>query len=239
MIWYAGHGVQRTGDWSFSDGIITFEDILYLYERYFYGRLLYIVTDCCYSGRWIEKLAEKMDEMGIGACGHETKERGYSLKIAASCRSDQIACDGLYTMKGLVVGDDGAMKFTVGKELDKYQTTMFLDTTSMRCFYGPLENCLLHYLKPNQQHWMWEDLVTPEEISRIHDRFKIVRGFDYGRRVWRIVFVNNNEEDRRRIMWAIEYESVEDIDHYALILVGGAGKNPPKDMLAEMKAYGP
>ena len=235
MIWYAGHGEKGTGNWCFRDGKITFEDILNLYGKYFFGRLLYIITDCCYSGSWVDKLAKKMDAMGIGACGHEAKKRGFFLKIGAACRSDQKAYDALYTKEAVSVGDDGIMQFSLGKKLHTTQTTMFLDTTSMRCFHGPSRECLLHNLEP-AQHWKWADLVTPEKISRLQDRFRIVRGFVSDRRVWRIVFVHDNLYDQ--FMQTIESGSI-DVARYAHILASGAGNDPPEDMLEFMTSYRP
>ena len=32
LIWFAGHGEKGTGNWAFSDGTISFEEVLELYE---------------------------------------------------------------------------------------------------------------------------------------------------------------------------------------------------------------
>ncbi|XP_065883128.1 uncharacterized protein [Dysidea avara] len=115
LIYYTGHGEFGTGNWCFKDGTISLQEILALYFDYFrgkllyiftdccysdcciitcfHGKLLYIFTDCCYSGHWVVELAKYLDDLGIGACGHQARELGLLFKIVASCEQDQKAAD--------------------------------------------------------------------------------------------------------------------------------------------------
>ena len=50
MLYYTGHGEVDTGNWCFSDGSISIEEI---FDR-IPGDMVYptIISDACYSGRW-------------------------------------------------------------------------------------------------------------------------------------------------------------------------------------------
>ena len=97
LIWYTGHGGPgRTGNWLFQDGSVTFEDIYRLYKDFFKNRYLYIVSDCCYSGSWVEECARLMDEDGI-KCGHDAKDQRIYIKVFAACLPSEPAYDKYYT----------------------------------------------------------------------------------------------------------------------------------------------
>ena len=96
LIWYTGHGEKGTGNWIFKDGSVKFEDIYSLYKNFFKGRYLYIVTDCCYSGCWVEDCAKLLDEDGI-KCGHSAKYQGVYIKVFAACLLNEPAYDKYYT----------------------------------------------------------------------------------------------------------------------------------------------
>ena len=48
-----GHGEKGTGNWCFKDGTISFQEIFNLYRKFSAGRLLSLISDCCYSGHWV------------------------------------------------------------------------------------------------------------------------------------------------------------------------------------------
>ena len=96
LIWYTGHGGRETGNWVFEDGCLKFEDIYHLYKKYFKGRYLYIVTDCCYSGAWVVECARLLDEDDI-KCSHDAKREQVYIKVFASCLPDELAYDKFYS----------------------------------------------------------------------------------------------------------------------------------------------
>ena len=101
MLWYTGHGVEDTGNWVFSNGTVSFSEIYDLYKKYFHGKLLYIVADCCYSGQWVQRLAEYLTSQGIGACGHRARQRGILIKLFAACLPHETARDGAFSNTGV------------------------------------------------------------------------------------------------------------------------------------------
>ena len=98
LIWYTGHGEKNSGNWVFEDGNLAFESIYDLYIRYFKGRYLYIVTDCCYSGVWVEDCARLLDRDGV-MCGHEAERQKIYIKVFAACLPNETAYDKFYTQR--------------------------------------------------------------------------------------------------------------------------------------------
>ena len=76
MLYYTGHGETNTGNWAFSDGTISIEEIL---NRKPVG-IVYptIISDACFSGRWAAFCFEK------GIAGFE---------CLSACKSNQKAYD--------------------------------------------------------------------------------------------------------------------------------------------------
>ena len=157
LIWYTGHGESGTGNWVLKDGCLGFKDVYTLYMRCFKGRYLYIVTDCCYSGSWVEECARLLDEGGI-ECGHDCKRERIYIKVFATCLPSEQAWDKFYTecrgMKLHSVGDHGlrTIAFAEHRKLtctygsqDYCQTTLGVDfTRSNRCVVDEVGNCVYH-----------------------------------------------------------------------------------------------
>ena len=88
-------GKKGTGDWCFSDGFISFREIMELYmsNQHFKGKVLTIISDCSYSGSWVKEGMAFMDEQGVGPCGHVAKEKGILVKVFASCLANEIPAE--------------------------------------------------------------------------------------------------------------------------------------------------
>ena len=56
---------------------------------HFRGHVLTVVSDCSYSGNWINACCEYLDEQGVKPCGHSVQERGIPLKVYTSCHRRQ------------------------------------------------------------------------------------------------------------------------------------------------------
>ena len=63
VIYYAGHGCIGTGDWIFSDGLLTIREMISLVPKgSFYP---FILADCSYSGHWADYCLKRIDIHGI------------------------------------------------------------------------------------------------------------------------------------------------------------------------------
>ena len=151
LIWYTGYGERGTGNWIFQDRSVTFEDIYSLYKRFFKGRYLYIVTDCCYSGSWVEECARLLDKDGIKCC-HIAKDQRIYIKVFAACLPSETAYDKYYTHCEGVKLHSKTIKFAEHRRL-RYksstasQTTLGVDFTksdSSVCLLGTNGKCT-HY----------------------------------------------------------------------------------------------
>ena len=150
LIWYTGHGERGTGNWVLKNGYVKFEDIYDLYKRYFKGRYLYIVTDCCYSGSWVVECARLLDRDGI-KCGHTAELQKVFIKVFAACLPSERACDTMYTKyKGVKLnprrgGPEKTISFAEHRRLGRKkstQTTLGVDfTQSDMCVLDEAGRC--------------------------------------------------------------------------------------------------
>ena len=237
MIWYTGHGERGTGNWCFKDGVITFEEVFALYRKHFMGKLLYLHSDCCFSGNWIQRCAEVLDSLGIGACGHQAKGEGILMKIGAACLPDQIAYDTYYSRNGVAPTSDGAMSFWVKKEIgsaQNKQTALFMDFTDVRCVSVPEESCRLVRI-PSEVRWSWKDITDMKDSFK--KRFMIVTGTDRGRRAWFYVIVFNHRLEE--FIALTDGTRTVNTSDYAHVVFGGWGQEPPAETEKLWTLYGP
>lgn len=239
MIWYTGHGERRTGNWCFKDGVITFEEVLALYKKHFQGRLLYLNCDCCFSGNWIQRCAEVLDSMGIGACGHQAIEQGILIKVGTACLPDQVAYDTYYSSNGVTLTSDGseAMSFWGKKEIgstEKRQTALFMDFTRVRCFSIPEESCQLGHI-PSSVIWSWKD-ITDGKDSFIK-RFGIAKGTTQKGRGWLYIIVCRDQLEE--FITLTDGTRTINNDNYGHIVFSGLGQDPPAEIEKLWTLYGP
>jgi hypothetical protein len=57
VLYFTGNSQKQSGDWMFSDGTLTYQNVIDIIKTNRRNRFLmvYIVADCCYSGLWVEK----------------------------------------------------------------------------------------------------------------------------------------------------------------------------------------
>ena len=85
-IYYTGHGEKFTGNWVFSDGVITLNQVMKALKVC--PRPIYITLDCCFAGNWTLKL-------------HRYKNSTKMINIRAASFPGKVAYDtakgGLFT----------------------------------------------------------------------------------------------------------------------------------------------
>ena len=97
ILYYIGPGKKETGDWCFSDGFISFREIMDVYIQHFKGHVLTIISDCSYSGSWVREAMVFLDEKGVGPCGHMAKEKRILLKVYASCQAKETPAEMVFS----------------------------------------------------------------------------------------------------------------------------------------------
>ena len=161
---YLGHSEEGTGNWCFKNSTITFQEIFELYRRYSTGKLLRILSDCCYSGNWVRDCAKTLDRLGIPPCGHRAREHGILISLNSSCQPDQKATEPCHSVEAVIVKDDGNQIYRV--ENVTQQRPAWFNCTRLVCCRPPDSPCPRNTF----QHLKWEDRVdgkpTVKKIKR-------------------------------------------------------------------------
>ena len=218
VIWYTGHGEDTTGNWCFRDGTIRFREMFDLYQTHFKHKLLYIISDCSYSGCWIQDMANMFDDMGIPPCGHPMREQGILLKLWASCHSSEQATYMQYAQEGLKIENDGILTQELSY-VGKFWNRLYLNTTQSFCLSKDLNVCKLD-LEPFSLEWQH---LAKSSSPLVH----LVRGKDKGKPAWHYVLV----EEGKLNMFKDKVSSGNiNVTEYGVVLKSGWGKDPPEEV---------
>ncbi|XP_065882760.1 uncharacterized protein [Dysidea avara] len=215
---------------------VSLQEILALYFDYFRGKLLYIFTDFCYFGHWVVELARYLDNLGIGACGHQAMEQGLLFKIVASCEPDQKAADGCFSSGALGFDDDDKnITFATHHKLSGSQNVYGCDFTHTMCYQldGPRAPCRLPEM-PAKYRWQWKDIIST--ISNPGERTFVVRGRDKGRKAWHFVVVPGCLVESFKAATTVGVVGVSD---YGFSVASGFGDAPPDDILKKLIRFAP
>ena len=152
IIFFTGDSEESTGNWCFKDGVITFQNIYDLYLKHFRNKCLAIVSDCSYSGNWIDDCAKVYDKEKVLACGHHSIEKGLLLNIFASCKADEEATMLAYVKEAIEFRLQDII-FHGNKLLSSGQTTARGNFHMIQCKnVRPNERC--EYTNNSDQTWV-------------------------------------------------------------------------------------
>lgn len=222
LIWYSGHGQRGSGNWCFKDGILGFEELLTLYEAHFRGRLLTVVTDCCFSGHWAYQLAETMDRKGIPPCGHRAEEEGYLLQLYAACQPHERATMSCYSSEGVSAGCEGLVKFEMQAVLTR-QKTCGIDTTRLGCSVPERGLSCGVFL----QSVGWRDIPQYQSLSQYIHLIHEGNG-------WLYLLLYEEEEALFRVKVR---EGNTEVHQHGRVLCSGWGEEPPPEVSRAVAAF--
>ena len=223
VLVYLGHSEEGTGNWCFKDGAISFQEIFALYRKHCSGKLMSIITDCCYSGQWTIDCAKTLDSLGVPPCGHRAREQGILVKVLASCQPDPC-----YSVEGVTVKDDG----TVGihaKQLAQ-QTSTACNATRLTCCRGPDESCCSDEALEN---WTWQEALH----RRLWNSVQTVRLSDQGRPTWHYLLLSDkSEEYKKRFSERVKSGSIN-LTEWGYVIASGEGTDPPQEMRRKIRYW--
>ena len=222
VLVYLGHSEEGTGNWCFKDGTISFHEIFDLYRKHCPGKLMSIITDCCYSGQWTIDCAKTLDSLGIPPCGHRAREQGILVKVFASCQPDQKAAEPCYSVEGVTVANDGTLGFHA-KQLTQ-QTSTWCDATGLTCYRGPDESCCSDEALKN---WTWQEALN----DRLWKSVQIVRLSDQGRPTWHYLLLSDKSEEYKKRFWERVKSGSINLTEWGYIIASGEGTDPPRETL--------
>ncbi len=222
VLHYIGPGKRDTGDWCFTDGFITFQDIMERYLQHFHGKTCTLHCDCSYSGHWVRACEEYLENIGVQSCGHSARNNGIQVKICASCQPDQVPSSLMYSSRGCENDNNtAALILWPHKEISPDQTICGIDFTSITC----------------DKSWDEECALSPDftfhrrrEVKRIF----IVNVTNRGRKAWHYILLDNDPETTRIFKEKTQGEQggTEDanLGDYGEILKSGSGEEPPQEV---------
>ena len=217
-IFYTGDSEEGTGNWCFKDGVITFRDIYDIYIQCFKGKRLSIISDCSYSGSWVNESAKVYDEQGILSCGHHSRERGILVSMVASCKAYQQATILAYVKEAMEVVVTEVI-YCYCEKLTSGQETVSVGFTWIICNNKPDQQC--QYTEP--ENYTWENRLAG-------NRVKCVRVEDSGSPAWRYVLVDEDKEQAFHDKVKSGTVDASDVADYGKVLYSGWGQYPPQNI---------
>ncbi len=180
VLYYIGPGKRGTGDWCFSDGYITFMDVMGLYCTYLKGRVLTIVSDCSFSGNWVKMAMEFLDKQEIGPCGHVAQEKKVLIKVLASCKANEIPVERTFAIHCATNDKNSGQllwNLTTGQIGDN-QHAYGIDFTQIRCKNNIDQPCTMH---PGSTWRVWNYHIV------------LLQNEDKGRPAWHYAMINDDK----------------------------------------------
>jgi len=124
VVYFSGHGDKHTGNWIFTDGELSFNEIYDIFIKYSPTEsCMSIVADCCHSGAWVEQV------LASPASVYDVSR----VAVQAACRTSEVCWDtsvgGLFT-KSWVSGayyrlaERQIWAYNGQKGLDEYQVSL-------------------------------------------------------------------------------------------------------------------
>ncbi len=220
MLHYIGPGQRETGNWCFKDGFISFEEIMELYTQHFKprGRILTIVSDCSYSGRWVKEAMTFMDEQGVGPCGHEAKEKGIFVKVIASCLANEVPAELAFSTQNIKNTDTGNILYIIhfkSKKIYDNQHPIGIDFTEVICNNKLEQPCTM---APHSTWKQWGDGM----------RTYTLKGKDKSKgEIWQCIKVNDDKKPIQDFEDEVKKSGEVKInDEWGEVLRSGRGEIP-------------
>ena len=211
---------------SIKDGTISFQEIFNLYRKFSAGKLLSLMSDCCYSGHWVRECAKTLDSLRIPPCGHRARENGALVKVFASCQPDEEAGEPCYSIEAVKIDTDGSIKHHPQPLI--HQTPTWFDSTQLVCCKGPDSPCP----KTTFQHLKWED---PVDRSMNIQKIKRKEG---GRDMWYYIMLHRAGEDYREAFISEFTKSCTlRLRDWGYVLESGEGTDIPQDIKERVRNW--
>ena len=189
--------------------------------NHFKGKTLSILSDCSYSGKWINDCAKRLDEMNVPSCGHHTREHGLLFQINTSCQPNEEATALCYNNEAVEYSEaDKAVLVKANKTLTSGQKIMYTDFRNIRCGKPANESCEAD-----------SDCIWNDHLNIKYHLVYLVHGEDRGRPAWHYVLVDEEKLDDFKAKVATGNINTAD---YGRVLKSGWGEDPPKDIVRKI-----
>ena len=223
-VYYIGHGKRDSGDWCFSDGFFTFQDLTKLYTSTpnMHGRVLSVITDCSYSGHWVRQCMDFMDNEKISPCGHSARERGVLIKVLASCQPSEVPKKLTFSVHSVNnEKNHGFLSFSAtrykGVRIGDKQHSSGIDFTTITCSTSLLDSCNL------TEGYSWKRW---QEAQRI----QLVSSVEQGQLMWYYVLLSTDEGKQAELKRKMASgKCCVRVTDYGRVLMKGLGDRPSNE----------
>jgi len=226
IIWYCGHSKVYTGDWCLNHGFITCQHIQQIYEEYFKGKIMTVISDCSHSGQWVSPWTRYLEKNNIQPCVHSAKQKRTYLSLVTSCTGFETASSLLMAARGFVKSSSGSNNVVLHKQtVSEGQHTQCCITTTKTCNADFTAPCSL----PPDYSWARKQL---------DERIYLMRNRTYTK--WAVVAISGATED---VNDRIRRSRIEDLDEFgekcARILYSGDDRSPSMETVVNFNSKFP
>ena len=197
-------------------------------NQHFKGKLLYIISDCSYSGSWVREAMAFMDQQGVGPCGHAAKEKGILIKMFASCQDNEIPAELAFSTH-CVQNDKNtgqvSYKLTLcSNEVHDRQHPSGIDFTEIQCNHIEIDQPCTMAPGPESTWQKWTNAK----------RVILVTGKDKDGPVWHYVLLADYDDAVRSSREKLRRESIN-VEECGQIIESGRGQSPSKDVWRKLQ----
>ena len=192
--------------------------------QHFKGKVLVVVCDCSYSGRWLRACAEFLDEYKVQPCGHSAKAKGILVSVNTLCKDTEVPYCLLGSIRVYINDKNTGVlgRWGHGWEVTKGQHIQTTRTTTIRCENKSIDaSCTLG------PHETWAKFFNNQRIY-------LVRGNDKDRPAWHYVQLVDDEETVRKFTELTQGENAGihtiNVSDYGQVIKSGWGHDPPNDI---------
>ena len=166
-----------------------------------------------------------LDEQGVQPCGHSARDNGMLIKLFASCQSNQVPHQLVYSIRACKNDKNRGTFFvhvgtTVVNE-GHTQHVQLMDSTHLSC-----ENKSIDEICTLNSGYTWHK-------DDIRNRTFLVRGKVDGRPAWHYVKVLDDQDTIDKFLEKVASGNL-DVADYGQVLKSGWGKDPPNDVNAKL-----
>jgi len=219
MIWYFGPSRIFTGDWCFKYGFVTMEQIRQIYDEYFSGKVMTVVTDCNYSGSWVKSWMSYLEKRCIQPCQHSSRRNKTYLSFISSCGEYEKATSLFMVARAFSNDSKGKVWMQLHKHrLAPSQHLQYCITTIKTCNAEYGEPCSL------PTGYSWHMKVMDESVHFIKSKM-----FDR----WAFVIISGSDD----VIDSIRHSTLEELEKFrghVMVLDSGLGREPPVEKLTKL-----
>ena len=196
------------------------EQIRQIYDEYFPGKVMTVISDCNYSGCWVTSCMNCLEKRNIQPCQHSSRKNKTYLSFISSCGEYETAITPLMVVRAFSNNKEGNILMRLHKsKLATSQHLQYCITTIKTCDADFDEQCSL----PTNYSW---------STKRLDERVHFIRSRIFDR--WVVVSISGPDDITDRLRRS-NLEDLMDFEQYAIVLDTGMGREPPIEKL--MKLY--